>query len=121
MTEATYKEFKVTLKLDMYALRMFGQSVGAETPAQAMSKLQDVYKQGETVTFELYDVVSALFFHMAERGSMVAKKLPFTLTKEDCYDVLMDEQAVAAMLLEINNFFPEPETVKKKQLAEAVE
>lgn len=118
MTEVIFQGKKVVLSLDMYSLRMFGNSVSAETPGQAMGKLQDVYKAGKNkdVTFEMFDIVAGLFYSLAKSGMRKAK-LPFDFDLEDCYDVLKEEQAVSGMLIEISNFYPEPETVKKKQVA----
>lgn len=117
MTDAKIDGMAVTLKLDQYVLRTFGDSVGAETPAQAMAKIQSVWGESET-SFAAYDVVASLFYHMALRGAEKTGA-EIALTLKDCYDVLTDAEAMKSMLQEISDFFPKADEVKKKEMSEA--
>lgn len=111
MTEVKFKGKNVSLVLNMYALRMFGKAVGEDLPSGAIEKLQAL---NNTQSFDAMDMAGHLFYNMAKTASEIkGEALPITLP--EAYDVIMDSEAMNGMVKEINNFWPEPETLKKNK------
>ncbi len=121
MVNIKFQGKDVGLILNMFALREFGGSVNANTPGQAFDKLRAIigdYEGG--IPFDAQDVIASLFYTMHTTYCAIEEK-EVQFKKAEAYDVMLDLDAFNGIVSEINNFLPDPVTVKKNEIEAVTE